>query len=254
MERISLASYSFNKLLSRGMIDVFGYLESVKYHYNLNYADIWNGFLLSYEDDYLKKIREAMDGKGLELASLCCDWAHPWSDDAEELAKNARVAEDCLRAAVILGAKTVRIDLGVRAEEMSDEHYDATVAAFTKYARFAHDNGFVIGPENHWGASRRLSVQREMYARVNHPGYRTLLHLGNWLLEDGRTEEQTDLAAAPMAAHTHVSYERAAGAHEFLPRLRAAGYEGVWGLEHHTGSEEYKKVEIQLGNIRLANC
>lgn len=42
---ISIASYSFHGLLRDGMIDVFGYLESSKYCYHVDAADIWNGFL-----------------------------------------------------------------------------------------------------------------------------------------------------------------------------------------------------------------
>ena len=39
---ISIASYSFHGLLEAGMIDVFGYLESCRYRYHLDTADIWS--------------------------------------------------------------------------------------------------------------------------------------------------------------------------------------------------------------------
>jgi len=254
MEKISLASYSFHGLHGRGMIDLFGYLESLKYHYHLGYADIWNGYFIEYGDEYLKKVREALDEKGLAVASLCCDWAHPWEEDLDARAKNNALASDCLKAAEILGAKTVRFDVGVRADDITEEQYEVVVKSFTEYAKRGHDGGFVVGPENHWGASRKLSVQKELYKRVDHPGYGTLLHLGNWFLEGDQTPDGNDLAAAPMAAHSHVSYEYAQRASEILPALRAAGYKGVWGLEHHSACDEYKKVEVQLGLIRLANC
>ena len=254
MERISLASYSFHGLFSRGMIDAFGYLESLKYRYQLRYADIWNGFFVEYGDEYLRKIREMLDDKGLELASLCCDWAHPWDDDPEKRAQNAELALKCLNAAEILGAKTVRFDVGVRQETMTEEQYDVVVKAFAAYAKRGGDNGYVVGPENHWGASRKLSVQRELFRRVNHPNYGMLLHFGNWLLEGDETLGGNDAAAAPLAAHTHVSYDYATRATEVLPRIREAGYHGVWGLEHHSGTDEYDKIGIHLGMIRLARC
>jgi len=254
MEPISLASYSFHGLHSRGMIDVFGYLESLRYHYNLCYADIWNGYFTEYGDEYLMKIREMLDEKSLQVASLCCDWAHPWEDDPDLRAKNRQKALDCLKAAEILGTKTIRFDVGVRTEEITEEQYDYVVKAFTEFAQRGYDNGYVVGPENHWGASRKLSVQKELYKRVNHPGYGILLHLGNWILEDGCTIEENNLTAAPMAAHTHVSYDYALQSAEVLPKLREAGYTGVWGLEHHSGVDEYRKVEVHLGLIRLAKC
>ena len=254
MENISLASYSFNNLLSRGLIDVFGYLESVKYHYNLMYADIWNGFLTSYDDEYLAKIREAMDDKGIELASLCCDWAHPYDNDADVMAKNNATAQNCLKAAEILGAKTVRFDVGIRDEVPTEAQYDIVVKAFSAYAQRGYDHGYMVGPENHWGASRHIDVQKELFKRVNHSGYGTLLHFGNWAAKSAEEADAWDIEAAPMAVHTHIQYEYADRAAERLPLMRAAGYKGKWSVEHHSGAQEYKKVEIQLGKVRLANC
>ncbi len=43
---ISIASYSFYGLLGKGQMDVFGYLETIKYRYHLDTADIWNGMLM----------------------------------------------------------------------------------------------------------------------------------------------------------------------------------------------------------------
>ena len=59
--RLSVLSYSFRGLFEQGKIDVFGYLEACKYRYNLSIADIWNGFLTSMEEGYLKKVREGLD-------------------------------------------------------------------------------------------------------------------------------------------------------------------------------------------------
>ena len=57
---------------------MFGYLEACRYRYNLRIADIWNGFLTSMEADYLKKVREGLDERELELADLCADGVTVW--------------------------------------------------------------------------------------------------------------------------------------------------------------------------------
>ncbi len=54
---ISIASYSFHKTIAAGKMDVFGYLESCKYRYRLDTADIWNGLLRSTDPDYASKVR-----------------------------------------------------------------------------------------------------------------------------------------------------------------------------------------------------
>jgi hypothetical protein len=75
---VTIASYSFHGLLAAGMIDVFGYMESCKYRYHLQAADIWNGMLASTDEDYLKKVKQGLDSRELVLANLCVDGAHIW--------------------------------------------------------------------------------------------------------------------------------------------------------------------------------
>jgi hypothetical protein len=41
----AIASYTFHGLFREGAIDLFGYLESCRYRYHLDTADIWNGML-----------------------------------------------------------------------------------------------------------------------------------------------------------------------------------------------------------------
>ena len=250
--QISIASYSFHKLLEEGMIDVFGYLESLRYRYAIPNADIWNGFVKDMSDDEIKKVRLALDDRDLSLANLCCDWAHPWSNDKEELERNNKMAEKMLRFAEILGAKTVRFDLGVHEDDITEEQYDYVAGKFSEYAKIAHNAGFVVGPENHWGASRKLSVLTRLYKDINSPGYGMLLHLGNWILENNETKDGNDKIAATMAVHTHVAYEYSLRAEEVLPPLREAGYKGVFGVEHHKEINEYHGVSAQLGRVMYA--
>ena len=58
---ISILSYSFRGLLNAGQMDVFGYLETVKYRYNLAAADIWSGFFPTTDEAFLLKLRDALD-------------------------------------------------------------------------------------------------------------------------------------------------------------------------------------------------
>ena len=89
---ISIASYAFHGLLRRGQMDLFGYLESCRYRYHLDLADIWNGMLASTEDEYLYLVRDALDERGLVLANLCVDGAHIWEDDPAQREANYRSA------------------------------------------------------------------------------------------------------------------------------------------------------------------
>ncbi|MGD6848799.1 sugar phosphate isomerase/epimerase [Rossellomorea aquimaris] len=242
----SIASYSFNGLIKQGKMDVFGYLESVKYRYHLNSADIWNMMLTSFDEDYLKKIKEAMDEKEMDLANLCVDCAEVWDPDKEAREKWYQNALGNLRAAEILGARTVRIDMGGRDLEMTDEQFEYTVKRYQEYAKIAHDCGFMVGPENHWGASRVPENIRKVYEAVDHPSFGILLHFDNWDVD----KENGDRLCAKYAFHTHLAAWVIPDCEDKLKILQDIGYQGYLGIEHHSGKNEYSQVEWQLATAR----
>lgn len=243
MEKISLASYAFHGLLAEGKIDVFGYLESCKYRYGVQ-ADIWNGMLACTEESYLLKVKDALDSRGLELANLCVDGAHIWDDDPAKREQNRINALAHLNAGEILGAKTVRIDAGGAhsAIEFTAEEMDLIVKRYQEYAQWAGDHGFLVGPENHWGPEVVPQNMVAICQAVNHPAFGVLLHLRG---DDG------DRLMAPWAMHTHVMWEICEGPlTACMTMLRDAGYTGYWGVEHHSGQNEYTEVGIQIGRVR----
>jgi sugar phosphate isomerase/epimerase len=246
--RIAIASYAFHGLVKEGKMDVFGYLEACKYRYGLAAADIWNGMLPSMEEDYLRKVRDALDERELELANLCVDQAHIWEPEATKREQNYQNALAHLRAAVILGAKTVRIDAGGRNATWDEGQFELVVKRYQEYARFAYDHGFKIGPENHWGPERELSNMKELFKAVNHPAFGLLLHFGNW---GGVPVDEGDAAAAPWAMHMHMMWSITEGPLEAKMKLLAdAGYQGYWSIEYHAAQNEYAQVAIQVAKVR----
>jgi sugar phosphate isomerase/epimerase len=246
--KISVASYSFNGLLREKKMDIFGYLETVRYRYHLNTADIWNGMLISTEDDYLYKIKEAMDEKELDLVNLCVDGAHVWDPNPDERERLYNNALAYLHAAEILGARTVRIDMGGQSRDMSQEQLEYVVMRYREYAERVQEWGGRVGPENHWGPSLVPANMKRVYEAVNHPSYGMLLHMGHW----DEDEENGDRIVAPWTMHTHVDARTSAAAEEKIKILLDAGYQGFWGVEHHTGKNEYTEVEWQIACVKRA--
>ncbi|MGE7824167.1 sugar phosphate isomerase/epimerase family protein [Paenibacillus sp. NPDC093718] len=172
---ISIGGYSFYNTFLEGKMDVFGYLETVKYRYRMDAVDLWNGFFIDRSDSvykladksYIRKIREALDEKEMRVVNFAVDGAHLWDPDPDlrqRLYENALVHLD---AAEILGAETVRIDTGGSykgSEPMTYEQFEYTVKRYREYADRAADGGYTIGPEYHMGASllpremKRLAV------------------------------------------------------------------------------------------------
>jgi sugar phosphate isomerase/epimerase len=254
--KMSILSYSFLGLLKAGMMDVFGYLESCKYRYGLGAANIWNGFLTSTEDDYLRKVREALDERELVLAVLTCDKCHVWDPNPDVRQSNYANATAHLKAAKILGAQFVRIDAGgghtpPASKEWDSEAFDTIVKRYREYAQYAHDNGFMVGPENHWGPEGIWSNMQKLFkAMDNQPGFGLSVHMSQWQ----GTQEEKDLAdkeSAPWVRAVHFDYKTCeTRLLEKMPLLRDAGYNGYWVVEHHGETNEYAEVGVQLAHVR----
>ena len=93
---ISIASYSFHKTIAAGKMDVFGYLESVKYRYRLNTADIWNGLMRSTDEGYARKVREAVDEREMDVVNYHVDGVHLWDDDPAKREQNYNKRHDAI--------------------------------------------------------------------------------------------------------------------------------------------------------------
>ena len=240
--KISIASYAFHGLVEQGMMDVFGYLETCKYRYHINSADIWNGMMPTTDDAFLKKIKIALEARELELANLCVDGAHIWEDDEAVREKHYQNALAFLKAAEVLNAKTIRIDAGVRDEKWTNEQFDLIVKRFKEYAKRAGDGGYKVGPENHWGAEVVPENMKKLCEAVNHPAFGVLVHFKN-------TDEKQFVK---WAMHTHFSWDCCEkNLEECMTLLKDNGYDGYWGIEHHSGKDEYFKTGVQVEKVRV---
>lgn len=248
--KISIAGYSVHGLLAEGKIDIFGYLESCRFRYGLDTADIWNGLLPSLDPSFIGKVRQGLDERELTLANYHADGCHVWEDDPAARAKNRELAFEHLRVAATLGAKTVRIDTGGKLERMSAEQLDVVAGQFREYAQFGQEHGFSVGPETHWGLSLIADNMEDIAKAVAHPAYGILLHIGHW--ERGDPDEG-DRRLAPYTIHTHVDAKIThTRLEEKLTLLLDAGYKGYWGVEHHSAQNEYAQIAVQLALVRRA--
>ncbi|GIP20795.1 sugar phosphate isomerase/epimerase [Paenibacillus sp. J22TS3] len=254
--KLSVGGYSFYNLFQEGKMDVFGYLETVKYRYHLDAVDLWNAqiaqrtnsLLILADESYLVKVREALDEKGLRLVNLAVDTAHLWDPDPEIREALRQNALKHLQAAVILGAETVRIDTGgsYRAADDSytDEAFEWIVNGYREYCQFARDYGFRIGPENHMGASLVPGELVRIAEAVNDPAFGVLLHMDRW----SRDQETGDQLVAPWAYHIHFDNKSAAKEEilSHIKAIRAGGYDGYWAVEYNAPENQYLEVEYLL--------
>lgn len=246
--RISIASYSFHGLLAEGKMNVFTYLESCRYRYGLDAADFWNGIIGTTDKDILCKVKQSLEEREMVVANYHVDGCHLWEGSAEQRAKHRQIALEHLHIAAYLGAQTVRFDTGGALETMTNEQSDYIIETYKEYAQFAHDHGFKVGPENHWGISLIADNMEQIVTGVASPAYGILMHIGHW--EKGDADEG-DRRMARWAIHTHVDARVTRNClAEKIQLLQEAGYNGYWGVEHHSAKNEYAEVAYQLAEVR----
>ena len=251
--RASVMAYSFHGLLEQGRMDIFGFLETCKYRYHLDAADLWNGFLKSTDEAYLKAIRDELDERELIVPNLAVDNAHVWSDDPAQREKLHQNALAHLNAGRILGARFVRFDAGQcgnNTREWTPEAFDFIVQRYRAYAQYAYDHGFKTGAEVHWGPESWWPSMQKLYRAVNHPGFGVCCHISGFR----GTKEEIDAAdreIAPWVVHTHIDWDVCSGPLvEKMNNLRNAGYQGYYSVEHHSARQEYVETGIQLAKVR----
>ncbi len=250
---ISIASFAFHGLKAAGMIDVFGYLETCRYRYQLRTADIWNGLIDSdpekyLNDDFARKLKTALQERELALVNYHADGCHLWEDDPAARERNRALALRHLKFAADLGAKTVRIDAGGKGTEFTSEQWDVIINGYKEYCRFAEDHGMKVGPESHWGPELVPDNMERIATSVDSKAFGILLHIGHW---ENAPIEEGDRRLAKWAMHTHVDQKTTETRLESAMKiLLDAGYKGCWGVEHHSGKNEYAEVEVQLAMVR----
>jgi len=246
--KLSICSYTFNHLTSSGRMNVSGFLETCKYRYGLQAVEIWNETLASLDEGYLAGVKEGLAERELVLACVCVDDAHIWEDDAEGREANYRNAVAHLQAAEALGARSVRIDAGGGWQDLAwtDEQFDEIVRRYREYARRAADNGYSVGPENHWGPETVPANMKKLCEAVDSPAFGVLLHAGRWNGEDAGKGDEIVL---PWVMHAHLSPKLSDGAlSRTMTMLRDVGYEGYHSVEMDAG--RYTEVAVLLARIR----
>ena len=246
--RVSALSYSFFPMTRAGMMDVFGYLETIRYRYALTVADLWNWTLTSHDEQYLRAVRRSLEERELELASLNVSNYIVWHDYAAIRNYNHRLILDCLRMAETLGAQTVSIEAGGHHEAQSytEEQFDYIAMRYREYAQRAYDHGYLMGPENHFGPELVPAEMRRLCEAVDHPGFGFLLHAGNWQGDDAA---QGNVLLAPWAMHVHLPDSLSdAQLVETMTSLRDADYDGAWSVEAVNGGT-YAQVGAMIARV-----
>lgn len=275
MLKLSIASYSFHRLLKEGKQNIFKYITDCK-TMGATQLDPWNGHLeplvqkdnlmksssdsstTTLNDDekiYLNHVRQIADRENMPFGCLAVDGAHIFEDAPEARQVNRAIAYRWLEAAHILGAEQVRIDAG-GPETLTDPVLAIIAEGYQDVIHQAKKYGVEIIMENHWGTSRSPDNVVKILNTI--PGLGLLFDTNNWSL--GEQEKGWRLCAR-FARSVHIKTftfdEHGNDPSVNLPLairlLVEAGYNGTWGVESvPRDGDEYAAVEKTFALIKKA--
>jgi sugar phosphate isomerase/epimerase len=112
--------------------------------------ELYNGFLTSFDEDYLQGVRGALETAGLEAPMFCYspNFTEP---DPLRRAKEVEAEEKIMQIAAFLGARTCRVLSGQRYPEVSRQdgvHW--VVEAIRSLLPQAEELGLILAIENHY--------------------------------------------------------------------------------------------------------
>lgn len=271
MIKLSIASWSFHRLLESGRQDMFRYITDCK-DLGATQLDPWNGHLApviegddamksvripngklsSAERFYLTQVKAAADSAGLPFGCLAVDGAHIYEASPEDRTLNRAVAYRWLEAASLLGVATVRVDAGGPAEMPADV-FSIIVEGYQDLIERANRLGIKLLIENHWGPSPiPENLTRILDAA---PGLGLLFDTNNF---DGDKERAWEMFAG-RAVSVHIktfSFDEqgddpSVDIGKAIRLLVTAGYNDAWGVESvPRDGDEYGAVMKTFALIR----
>ncbi len=268
---ISIASYSFHRLLETENQDIFSYITDCK-KLGCSLLDPWNGHLAALDTEpqrlwanpdevrltadeatLIRKIRAAADDAGLPFGCLAVDGAHIYELDPAARQMNRAKAYRWIKIVRLLGARQIRIDAG-GTPDLPDAMFDIIIDGYHDLLACTGPQGPELLMENHWGSANIPdNVVRILEAAA---GLKLLFDTGNWakgLQEEGW--RRTAKYAASVHIKTFIFDEQGneptVDLQKAIRTLLDAGYRGCWGVEScPKDGDEYGAAAKTIALIR----
>lgn len=202
---ISLAEWSLNKTIRKGLLDNLDFPAMAKNDFGINAVEYVDQFFRDKAEDmkYLAELKKRSDDLGVRNVLIMVDTGGPLSDLDESKRRDAVESHyKWIDAAKFLGCHSIRVNLrgSGTAEEMSQASIDG-LGRLSEYGAKA-DIGVIV--ENHGGYSSDGKWLANVMKKVNNPYCGTLPDFDNFCIE------RSDNVCINQ-------YDRYLGVHEMTP-------------------------------------
>lgn len=112
--------------------------------------EMYSGFLRSYDEVYLGRVRSALERHHLEMPMLCCSPDFTWPDPARRR-REVELEKQMIRVTAALGGKFCRVLSGQRRPEVSrSQGIEWVTDCIRELLDAAAQEGVVLAIENHY--------------------------------------------------------------------------------------------------------
>lgn len=198
--KIGVSSYSFSKYMRETGANYFQICDIAREmgFEGIEFIDLKTEVQPAESVEALAQaVREHCDSIGMPIA------AYTVGADFIEHENEVERLKGQVDIAAILGVKVMRHDVTWRRDIPWREIIDRTAADIREVADYAQSKGVVTCTENHGYVMQDSHRVESLMLAVNHPNYRWLVDMGNFLCADEPPMHALPIAA-PYAVHAHA--------------------------------------------------
>lgn len=258
--KLSLAAYSFNRMLSRPNRDQKGEMTLADFvdfcaKLNLDGTELTSYYFpADVSNDYLLDLKEQTFRLGLDISGTAIgnDFCLP---EGEKRQAQLQLCRTWIDHAAVMGAPVIRIFAGkVPKGGTEEEALDLCVAGINESLDYAAKKGVILALENHGGITATPQQLLSIVERVKDSKWFGVNYdSGNFRTEDpyGDLEKIAPYAvnAQIKVAVTANGEKQPANLKRMVEILRAANYRGYVVLEYEE-AEPHKEIPMYINKLR----
>ena len=241
--KISLAEWSFHRLLQAGTMDHLDFAKAAKEKFGIEAVEMVNSFFKDKAEDtkYLDELKKRADDLGVKTLLIMIDGEGDLGDPNDKKRSDAvKNHHRWVTAAKHLGCHSIRVNAASTGEY--DRQLELAADGLSRLSDFGAEHGLNVIVENHGGLSSNGKWLSSVIKKVDKPNCGTLPDFGNFNLGDGKTydrylgiEEMMPFAKAVSAKSHEFDDQGNETATDYLRMMRivlAAGYADYVGIEY----------------------
>lgn len=240
--KISLAEWSFHRMLQKGEMDNLDFPLVAKRDFGIDCVEYVNQFFMDKAKDtkYLAELKSRCDDNGIRSGLVMCDNEGDLGNP-DEAARTKAVENHhkWVEAAKYLGCHSIRVN--ARSAGSYDEQMDLAADGLTQLCEFAKQFDMNVLVENHGGLSSNGKWLTGVMEKVGRPNCGTLPDFGNFRIGEGDEYDRYQGVRELMPYAKGVSAksnrfdaegnEVRTDYEKMMQIVLAAGYHGYVGIE-----------------------